>query len=81
MQDYMVKIGVGNCTTTILYHNLLKCEMPDQLPAAGNDWVASPFDETERIPAVVVSLTYSHCTNASYYLLLQCLCWPLIFPQ
>ena len=55
MTDYTVMIGVGECTVTSLYVNLLKCRPPTELPEAGNDYKIDPDDSNNLLPAVIVS--------------------------
>ena len=56
MADYTIVIGVGECTVTSLYHNLLKCRPPTELPEAGNDYTVDPDDSNNLLPAVIVSI-------------------------
>ena len=55
LTDYKVSVGVGYCTVTFLYGNLLKCRLPAELPAAGRDYTVDPDNENKRLPAVRVS--------------------------
>lgn len=55
LTDYTVVVGVGSCIPSSLYHNILKCELPGELPLPGSDYTADPDNADNKLPAVVVS--------------------------